>query len=167
MGHKSSANDKKLYVSVIGSGKCKNEKIYEKAVTVGKLICQEGGVVVSGGKSGVMKAASRGAKIAGGSCIGILPEPHRRNENRFLDYSIPTGLGQARNLSVILCADFVIAISGSYGTLSEIALAQKHNKPVILLDSWPLKELDYTFDKSLLFEASSPEEAIEIGFSIV
>ena len=82
-------------------------------------------MIVCGGLGGVMEAACRGAKEAGGTTVGILPGADRAAANPFVDVAIPTGLGEARNALVVRAADAVIAIGGGYGTLSEIALALK------------------------------------------
>jgi uncharacterized protein (TIGR00725 family) len=86
-----------------------------------------------------MEAACRGAKDAGGTTIGILPGADRGAANPFVDFAIPTGLGEARNALVVRAADAVIAIGGGYGTLSEIALALRAGKPVIGLDTWEIE----------------------------
>jgi uncharacterized protein (TIGR00725 family) len=95
-------------------------------------------VVVCGGLGGVMEAACRGAKEAGGQTVGILPGSDRAAANEFVDVAIPTGLGEARNALVVRAADALIAVGGGYGTLSEIALALKAGKRVVGVDSWEI-----------------------------
>jgi uncharacterized protein (TIGR00725 family) len=95
--------------------------------------------LVCGGLGGVMEAACRGAKGAGGTTIGILPGSERAAANAFVDVAVPTGLGEARNALVVRAADAVIAVGGGYGTLSEIALALKAGKPVVGLGSWDIE----------------------------
>jgi uncharacterized protein (TIGR00725 family) len=95
-------------------------------------------VVVCGGLGGVMEAACRGAKDAGGTTVGILPGHGRADANPYVDVAIATGLGEARNALVVRAADALIAIGGEYGTLSEIALALKAGKPVVGIESWDL-----------------------------
>ena len=124
-----------MYISVIGGEHCSRE-IYELAVEVGRRIAEMKAILVTGGRGGVMEAASQGAKEAGGTTIGILPSDDRKEGNKYLDYSIVTGIGYARNVLVILNGDIVIAIDGRYGTLSEIALALEYGKPVYGLMSW-------------------------------
>ena len=85
-----------------------------------------------------MEAACRGAKEGGGVTVGILPTTARADANAFVDLSIPTGLGEARNALVVRSADAVIAIGGEFGTLSEIALALKAGLPVVGLGTWEL-----------------------------
>ena len=109
-----------------------------------------------GGLGGVMEAAARGAAEAGGAAIGVLPDEDRRQENKYLSYSVATGVGQARNLAVVCSADAVIAVGGGYGTLSEIGLAKKVGRPVVGLESWDLG--------AHVSNVSSPEEAVEAAF---
>ncbi len=106
-----------------------------------------------------MQAAAEGAKSVGGLTIGILPTEYRSHANPFIDVAIATGMGQARNLAVVLSADVLIAVGGEFGTLSEMALALKHGIPVIALKSWRLDEIS---DQPLQgFEvASTADEAV-------
>ena len=108
------------------------------AEETGRLLAEAGAAVVTGGLTGVMEAASKGAYEAGGVTIGILPGSDRREANAFVKVAIPTGMGEARNALVVRTADAVIAIGGEWGTLSEIALARKTGKPVVGLGSWEL-----------------------------
>ena len=151
----SDASQALLYVAVIGPGDADDE-VYGLAREVGRLVAGRGGVVVSGGLAGVMEAASRGATEAGGVSIGVLPHEDRRRANPYLSYSIPTGMGEARNLAVVCSADAVISVGGGYGTLSEIGLAKKTGRPVVVLRGWELGEH--------VIVASSPEEAVERAF---
>jgi uncharacterized protein (TIGR00725 family) len=105
---------------------------------VGRELAGAGAVVVCGGLGGVMEAACRGAREAGGRTIGILPGTDRTAANEFVEVAIPTGLGEARNALVVRTADALIAVGGGYGTLSEIALALKAGKRVVGLDSWDI-----------------------------
>jgi uncharacterized protein (TIGR00725 family) len=106
---------------------------------VGRELAARGAVVVCGGLGGVMEAACRGAKEAGGRTVGILPGTDRAAANAFVDVAIPSGLGEARNALVVRAADALIAVGGGYGTLSEIALALKAGKRVVGLDSWDIE----------------------------
>jgi uncharacterized protein (TIGR00725 family) len=99
-------------------------------------------VIVCGGLGGVMEAACRGAKDAGGTTIGILPGADRAAANPFVDVAIPTGLGEARNALVVRAADAVIAVGGGYGTLSEVALALKAGKRVVGVGTWDIDGVD-------------------------
>lgn len=147
--------DRALYVAVVGSGDA-SDALYEQAREAGRLVVERGGVVVCGGLSGVMEATARGAKEAGGTAIGILPDEDRERANPYLSYSIVTGTGQARNLAVVCSGDVVVAIGGEYGTLSEIGLALKAGRPVVALESWDLG--------GHVIVASSPEKAVEKAF---
>jgi len=106
-----------------------------------------------------MEAAARGATEAGGTAIGILPDEDRRRQNEYLTYSVATGAGQARNLAVVCSGDVVIAIGGEYGTLSEIGLARKVGRPVVVLEGWNLGEH--------VSVASSPQGAVEEAFGLI
>src|SRR5688500_20061491 len=86
-----------------------------------------------------MEAAARGATEAGGTAVGILPDEDRRRENEYLAYSVATGTGQARNLAVVCSGDVVIAVGGEYGTLSEIGLARKVGRAVVVLEGCDLE----------------------------
>lgn len=149
---------KPRYVSVIGGGSCEAAEC-ALAEEVGRLVAGHGAVLVCGGLAGVMEAAARGAKQAGGVTIGILPGHDRRAANPYLDFSVTTGMGEARNLAVVSSGDVVIAVAGGYGTLSEIGLAAKIGRPVIIIHGWRLES-----DKGTngLWYASSPEEAFAI-----
>lgn len=145
----------RLYIAVIGAGEADGE-LYDQAREIGRLIAKKGGIVVCGGLGGVMEAAARGATEADGVAIGILPDRDRDLGNKYLSYSVATGVGEARNLAVVCSADAVIAVGGEYGTLSEIGLAKKVGRPVVSLGSWDLP--------GHVIEASSPEEAVEAAF---
>jgi uncharacterized protein (TIGR00725 family) len=148
----------RVYVAVVGSGVATDE-LYEKARTVGRLLAEKGATVVCGGLSGVMEAAARGATEAGGTAIGILPDEDRRRQNGHLTHSIATGAGQARNLAVVCSGDVVIAVGGEYGTLSEIGLARKVGRPVVVLEGWDLGEH--------VTVAPSPEAAVDTAFGLI
>lgn len=145
-------------MAVIGSGVATDE-LYEKAREVGRLVAERGATVVCGGLSGVMEAAARGATEAGGPAIGILPDEDRGRANPYLTYSVATGTGQARNLAVVCSGEVVISVGGEYGTLSEIGLARKVGRPVVVLEGWDLGEH--------VSVASSPEAAVEAAFELI
>ena len=87
--------------------------------------------MVCGGLGGVMEAAARGAKSNGGITVGILPGTDASAANPYIDVPLATGLGEMRNFLIVRVAQALIAIGGGIGTLSEIALAQRTEKPVI------------------------------------
>lgn len=125
------------YISVIGAGICDTETA-AAAEEIGHLIARAGAVLVCGGLGGVMEAACRGAREEGGTTIGILPGLDREDANPYIDYAICTGIGHARNLAVAASGDAVIAVGGEFGTLSEIGLARKAGRRVVLLGSWKI-----------------------------
>ena len=106
-----------------------------------------------------MEAACRGAKAAGGITVGILPGTDRQEANAYVDIPIVTGLGEARNAIVVRTADAVIAVSGGYGTLSEIGLALKMGRPVVGLATWELRQEGRL--AAGVLEAGTPAQAVE------
>ncbi len=128
----------RLYLAVVGTGGRLPESTCRVAEEVGGAVAAAGAVLVCGGLGGVMEAACRGAKHGGGLTLGILPGPDRAAANAYVDVAVPTGLGEARNALVVRTADAVVAVSGEYGTLSEIALALQAAIPVVGLDTWEL-----------------------------
>jgi uncharacterized protein (TIGR00725 family) len=147
-------------IGVIGSGK--PEKCRDPlAVEVGALIAENGGVMVCGGLSGIMEAASFGADQQGGVTIGILPGSDKGEANPFVTYCIPSGLGVARNVLIVRTADALIALPGGHGTMSEIALALNTGKPVIDLGGW---KISGTFPVQTALDAVL--KALELGANI-
>jgi uncharacterized protein (TIGR00725 family) len=120
------------FIGVIGAGSSSPETD-DLAEEVGREIARSGAVLVCGGLGGVMTAAARGAKEVGGYTIGILPGPSIQDANPYIDFPIACNMGQARNAIIVQTAQVVIAVGGSYGTLSEMALALKIGKGVIAL----------------------------------
>jgi uncharacterized protein (TIGR00725 family) len=140
------------YVAVVGPSEATPEE-EEIAEQLGAALARSDAIVVTGGRGGVMAAASRGAANAGGTAVGILPGTSRAEANEWITVAIPTGLGELRNGLVVRMADAVIAVGGAYGTLSEIALALKTGVPVIGIKSWQIDGVQ---------PASSAEEAVEL-----
>ena len=126
------------YIAVVGSGEAPQPEL-DVAEAVGRGVAARGGVVVCGGLGGVMEAACRGAKGAGGTTVGILPGFDRTTANEFVDVVIATGLGEARNAVVVRAADAIVAVGGSWGTLSEIAFALRTGTPVVGVGTWELR----------------------------
>ncbi len=126
-------------IAIIGAGKC-SKKLRDMAAEAGKYVAEHGGIVVCGGLGGIMEGAARGAKEAGGVTIGILPGEIKDEANEFIDYVIPSGFGEARNILVVRTADAVIAFPGKYGTLSEMALALQAGIPLVAVNAWKLGE---------------------------
>ena len=148
------------YVGVIGPGGASPEEEHA-ADAVGRMLAEAGCLLVCGGLGGVMAAACRGAKRAGGRTIGILPGDTRREANPWVDVAIPTGMGEARNLLVVRTSDALIAVGGEFGTLSEIALALKLGRPVVGLATWTIMREGLWADPIL--RASTPEEAVRLA----
>lgn len=154
---------RKLRIGVMGAGSATpgSDKAAEE---VGRLIAESGCILVCGGLGGVMEAAARGASGAGGTVVGILPGADARDANPYVDIPIATGMGHARNVINIHTSNAVIAIEGSYGTLSEIAIALKAGKPVVSLGSWALKDIGC--DSPLFHTATTPEEAVALAVKL-
>ena len=125
------------YAAVVGPSR-PDDAIAALAEEVGRGLAAEGFTVVTGGLGGAMEAASRGAHEQGGTVVGVLPDEDRSRANPYADVTVATGVGNARNLSVVASADVVVAVGGEWGTLSEIALAIKNGTPVVGLDTWDL-----------------------------
>jgi uncharacterized protein (TIGR00725 family) len=122
-------------VAVIGAGECSGDD-YLAAERIGGLLADQQCIVITGGLGGVMEAATKGAHLRGGTTVGIIPGI--LGENPYSEIVIRTGIGHARNILLVQSADAVIAIGGSYGTLSEIATALKIGKPVFGYQSWEI-----------------------------
>lgn len=150
-------------IAVSGAGQCE-ATVAALAEEVGRRLAQAGAVVLTGGRGGVMEAASRGAQQAGGLTIGILPGLDPAEANPYVQIPIPTGLGQGRNLIVAAGAQAVIAIAGEAGTLSEIALALKVGRPVVGLQTWPLADADHPLP--LFHAARTAEEAVRLALAL-
>ena len=124
-----------LYIGIIGSGIC-SSAVYSLAENMGAEIGRRGWTLVCGGLGGVMEGASKGCFENGGLTVGILPGFTKESANPYIKVPVPTGLGDGRNLLVVRASDVLVAISGGYGTLSEIAMALKMNKKLIGLQTW-------------------------------
>ena len=138
-------------VAVIGAGSC-DSPVYQTARKLGQLLAEGDYTIICGGLGGVMEAACRGAMEKNGLTIGILPGEVANEANPYINIVIPSGMGIGRNLLIVRSAIAVIAISGGYGTLSEIAFALQLEKPVIGLGTWQVS------DK--IIQVESPEEAL-------
>ncbi|MFC1991975.1 TIGR00725 family protein [Chloroflexota bacterium] len=154
---------RKKIIAVIGGGQPSPEEI-RLAEEVGRGIARQGAILICGGLGGVMEAACQGASLEGGMTIGILPGESTRAANPFVQIPIVTGVGSARNMAVVKSAQAVIAIGGSYGTLSEIAHARQGDIPVIGLNTWSLSRNGQQ-DNSII-PAQNPAEAVEKAISM-
>jgi uncharacterized protein (TIGR00725 family) len=149
---------RKLIISVIGARDPSPEET-GLAEEVGKEIARQGAALICGGLGGTMEAACRGAESEGGITIGVLPGDDPEAANPHVQIPIATGMGYARNVVVVRSAKAVIAIGGSYGTLSEIAYALAGNTPVIGLNTWSVSR-DGKQDDSIIY-VQSPSEAVK------
>lgn len=148
----------KIYIGVIGAGHC-TKKLRDLAAEVGEEIARAGAILVCGGMDGIMKGAADGAKSANGTTIGILPGIDKREANEYIDYTICSGFGEARNLIIIRTADAVIALPGMFGTLSELGFALKMKKPVISLGSWEVTDA--------VVRAKDAKEAVKLALQTI
>jgi uncharacterized protein (TIGR00725 family) len=126
-----------VYVGVVGASKA-TPRDMEDGEQVGRLLGQRGAIVVCGGRGGVMAAASKGCAEAGGTVIGMLPGDDRSDANQWVSIAIPTGLGELRNGLIVRTSDVLIAVGGSYGTLSEVALGLQAGLNVFGLHTWTI-----------------------------
>lgn len=147
---------RKPQIAVIGDSNPSLEVVYW-AEEVGRLVAQNEGVIICGGLSGVMAAAAHGAAQAGGLTIGILPSYDATTANDSIGVTIATGLGHARNALVVSSGDAVIALPGSYGTLSKVAFALILGKPVIGVNAWA--------DVRGVEATDSPAAAVALAFA--
>lgn len=138
-------------VSVVGSG----AEWEDAAEEVGRLLAERGCTVVTGGLDEVMAAAHRGAKAAGGTTIAILPGEDGHAANPWADHVVVTGIGHARNLAVAASGEAVIVVGGSFGTVSEMALALRLGRPVVALTGAPHVEG--------VLRAGTPAEAVDLA----
>ena len=146
------------YVAVVGPGDSASADDITTAREVGRLLAEAGAVVLTGGRGGVMAAATEGAASAGGPTVALLPGSDRSVSSASI--VIPTGLGELRNGLLVRAADAVIAVGGSWGTLSEIALAQRTGVPVVCLAGWDVR--DATGTPVGLSRAASPADAVRL-----
>jgi uncharacterized protein (TIGR00725 family) len=151
-----------MIISVIGGEDATGDAL-SLADEIGRELGKRGITLCCGGRGGIMEAACRGARSAGGHTIGILPG-HDASEsppNRWVEFPVFTGIGYARNSAVVLSGDAVIAIDGAYGTLSEIAYALIHDTPVIGLDTWDFDYHGHEGDR--ITRVSDPVQAAELA----
>lgn len=148
------------YVGVAGASRAE-PALLDQAEVLGRRLAEAGAIVVCGGGPGVMTAVCRGAQAAGGTTVGLLPGLDRAEGNPHLTISIPTGLGQGRNLLLVRSSDALIAVGGGFGTLSEIALALRTGTPVIGLATWSLQLDDQQVDAFPV--AGDPDTAAQLA----
>jgi len=155
-------------VSVIGSGGCGEEtEAWRLAEEVGRLLAEAGVTVVCGGGGGVMEAVSRGAAGAGGRVIGVLPWVSVDDANPYCTQVVATGIGHARNLAVAASGEAAIAISGEWGTLSEIAHARNLGRTVVALRSWSVSGREQMEGGPGIVPAETPGEAVAAALAAI
>lgn len=158
-------------IGIIGDSDERKE-LNQIAEEMGRLIAESGYSLVTGGRDGVMGAASRGARSVPNrpetsKVIGILPGTEGKEANQYLDYAIPTGIGWARNQIVVLSSDIVVAVGGGAGTLSEISYAWVYKKPILAftgIQGWSNNMAGKAVDErrsNKIIAVSSPLEAIQ------
>ncbi len=160
---------RKTIIGVMGPGVNATPLDLAYAYDLGKLIAEEGWVLLTGGRNvGVMDAASKGAKAANGLTVGILPGNDIGNVSEGVDIAIVTDMGNARNNINVLSSDLVIACGMGAGTASEVALALKSDKKVILLNNTEESKAFFSnLSKDNVFIADNPQQAIRTAREIV
>ena len=158
-----SARSQGPYVAVVGGSEYVEEDC-RAAEEVGARIAAAGGLVLCGGRSGVMEAVCRGAKRSGGTTIGFLPGEERGAANDYVDIALTTGLGEMRNMLIVQASDVVIAVGGEFGTLSELAFALRIGRPVVGLGTWELSKKGEVADAIHVVDdpAAAVDKAIEL-----
>jgi uncharacterized protein (TIGR00725 family) len=151
-------------VAVVGPGQTTPE-IAALAREVGRLLAERGALVLTGGVGGVMGAAADGATAAGGMSIGLLPGTERAEADPHSPVLIATGLGELRNAVLVRSADGLVAVGGSWGTLSEVALARRTDVPVVCLEGWSVLAADGA--QVSLETAESPAGAVQRLFELI
>jgi hypothetical protein len=156
--------DKLIFIGVIGGSEVSSQ-VAGLAEEVGREIARQGAVLVCGGLGGVMEAACKGASREGGLTIGILPGDSRLTANPYVKIPIVTSIGYARNVAVVKSSQAIIAIDGSYGTLSEIGHALQSGIPVIGLKTWSLSIDGHTDDN--IIPADNPKNAVNKAIELI
>jgi uncharacterized protein (TIGR00725 family) len=153
-------------VAVIGAGRCEvGSESWLLAEEVGRRLAEAGVAIVTGGLRGVMEAACRGAAAAGGTAIGIVPGSAIEEANPFCTHVVASGIGHARNVSVVSSGDVVVAVTGEWGTLSEIGHARVIGRTVVTLQSWALVGREAMEGAPGVIPADSAEEAVEAALA--
>jgi uncharacterized protein (TIGR00725 family) len=151
----------RLRIGVVGERQT-TPQLWEAAQIVGREVARRGGILICGGMGGVMEAASKGAREAGGEVVGILPTDSERAGNPYLTIPIPTGMGEGRNVLVVRASHALIAIGGWYGTLVEIAYALALKVPVVGLRTWRIERPGLEGDP--IVRADDPVEAVDLAW---
>jgi len=156
------SNKKRTPIIGVMGGASATKQVEKAAYELGALIAENGWILLNGGRdSGVMRASAEGAKSRGGLTIGVLYGNSKSDANPFIDIPIVTNMADARNLINVLSSDVVVACPGSAGTVSEIAMALKNSRPVILLDFDPGHVFAEYERQGLLSSAGSPAQCVD------
>lgn len=156
----------KPHVGLIGGGDA-DEDALGTAEEVGRRVAESGAPLVCGGLGGVMEAGSRGASEAGGTVIGILPGTSKEDANQYVDVCVVTAMDHARNAVIARTADALVAVDGSMGTLSEIALGLKTGTPVVVIEGdSDIRPALEELDRELLRFADSPAAAVDLALKL-
>lgn len=161
-----------MRIAVCAPGAASDDELVT-AGHIGRLLAEQGCVLVCGGLGGAMAAACRGAKDAGGTTIGIIPGYDERAANPWVEHVICTGLGQARNALVAATGHALIATGGGWGTLSEIGLGVRLGKPVVVIGGWAAALATAEARGQIaamdgdIFVAETPEEAVAAAIAAI
>ena len=159
---------RKIQITIIGNNENgTTPELVKIAYETGMEIAKSGAILITGGLDGVMKAASHGAKDAGGTSVGIIPQNDASFANEYCDIVIPTGLGLARDFLTALSGDGVIIIGGGSGTLSETCAAYMHKKPIVAIktsggvaEKYADQYLDHR-KNVMIIGVNTPKEAVK------
>src|SRR5436190_22549372 len=154
-----------LQIAVSGKG-TPDDDLAPLAEDIGRRLAEAGATVVCGGRGGVMEAAARGARAAGGDVIGVVPGDDPASANEHVTHVVATGIGHARNLAVVASGAAVIAIGGEWGTLAEIAFARMLDRPVVALESWSVSGAGSMREGPGVVVVASADEAVESALKL-
>jgi len=148
-------------VGVMGGGRAASADV-ETACELGRQIARQGWILLNGGRAaGIMEASARGAAEEGGITVGVLPDETAAGASQHIRIPILTGMGSGRNIINVLSSHVVVACPGGAGTISEIALALKYRKTVILLN-FELGDLFQEYRRQgRLIDAATPDDAVQ------
>lgn len=172
-------NKRKIQIGIIGSagpeeypGKKPSNKIYEITEVVGKMVAEKNAIIICGGKGGIMESACKGAKSVGGITVGVVSGNKRGTSNQYVDVEVVSGtINCGEEALIISMSDALIILGGGAGTLQEITLAYRNNKPMVALvglEGWGKKLANTYLDdrkKVKIISAKTPKEAIDIVFN--
>jgi uncharacterized protein (TIGR00725 family) len=155
-------------VAVIGSSRAEpGSEVWALAEEVGRRLAEAGAAVVCGGRGGVMEAVARGAAGGGGTVIGVLPSDSTADASPHCTHVVATGIGQARNLAVVASGEVAVAVSGGWGTLSEIGHARAIGRTVVALRSWSLSGHGDLEGAPGVIPVETAEEAVAVALEAI